>query len=224
VAAGGGDTLTSAEIVARSGRQLAENERPDLEALVPATAEAVLDVGCGSGLLGERLKRRGVRRVVGLELNPVAAERAKAILDEVLVCDVEAVDVPFADASFDCLVYGDILEHLIDPWAVLRRHRRLLKPDGLAIISVPNIAYWRVLADLARGRWRYQPSGTLDRTHLRFFTLEGIAELCRHAQLRMEHVHTTITPGRKSDLLNRVSLGRLEHLLVWRYVVEARPD
>jgi SAM-dependent methyltransferase len=218
------DQAMGEEMIARSGRQVAENERPDLERLVPRHAVAVLDVGCGFGRLGAALKRRGVARVVGVELSPVAADAARDLLDEVVVGDVEAVELPFPEASFDCVVYGDILEHLVDPWRVLRRHRGLLRRDGVALLSIPNVGYWRVLVGLARGRFRYEAAGTLDRTHLRFFTLEGIEELCGQAGLRIERVHTSIAPGGKSDRLNRLTRRRLEHLLVWRYVVEARPD
>src|SRR3954466_2739730 len=102
-------------LVARSGSPPALNERPDLERLVPREARSVLDVGCGPGLLGAALKRRGVERVVGVELTPEAARRAAEVLDEVVVADVDVDELPFEDASFDCVIYGDVLEHLIDP-------------------------------------------------------------------------------------------------------------
>ena len=210
-------------VSARSGSQLAENERSDLEVLVPPNAEVVLDVGCGLGYLGAALKRRGVGRVVGVELNPTAAREAESRIDEVLCLDVEKTSLPFPGQTFDCLIYGDILEHLIDPWAVVRDHRRLLKPDGFMLLSIPNVAYWRVLLDLLRGRWDYAPSGTLDATHLRFFTLRSIGALCRGAGLEASKVHTSLPAGGKSHWLNRLTAERLEHLLVWRYIVEARP-
>lgn len=210
-------------VVARSGRQLARNERPDLERLVPADARDVLDVGCGLGLLGAALKRRGVTRVVGVELTPEAAREAREVLDEVLSVDVEAAELPFPDGSFDCLVYGDVLEHLVDPWRVLREHRRLVRPGGRVIVSVPNVGYWRVVADLARGRFEYAAYGTLDATHLRFFTGATLERLCEQAGLRVIRVETGLPPRSLSGLLDRLTHGRLAHLLVWRYVVVAEP-
>ncbi len=208
---------------ARSGSQFAVNERPDIEALVPARTQALLDVGCGTGRLGASLKALGIPRVVGVELNPVAAEEARAVLDEVVVADVERDDLPFEDASFDCIVYGDVLEHLTDPWTTLVRQRRLLAPAGTVIVSIPNVAYWRNVLNVVRGRWEYTASGPLDATHLRFFTWTGIEQLLDQAGYRVEQVRTPIVAGSKSSLVNRVTRRRLEHLLVWRYVVVARP-
>jgi methionine biosynthesis protein MetW len=200
-----------------------ENERPDIEALVPYGLGAVLDVGCGRGLLGAALKHsRGARRVVGIEIDAEAAKEARSRLDEVYLLDVEREPLPFDDGSFDCIVYGDVLEHLVDPWRVLHEQRRLLVADGIAIVSIPNIAFWHVVLDLVRGRWEYTTHGTLDSTHLRFFTRRSIEELLAQAGFRVERVATPITPGGKSWWLNRLSGGRLEHLLVWRYVFVVR--
>jgi methionine biosynthesis protein MetW len=209
-------------LVARAGSQFVENDRPDLAALVPADAHAVLDVGCGPGQLGAELKRRGVARVVGIELNPVAAELASERLDEVLTCDIETSELAFTDGTFDCIVYGDILEHLIDPWALLRAHRRLVRAGGKIIVSMPNIGYWGVIRDLLRGRWEYTTFGTMDATHLRFGTLKTISGMCEQAGFRVVAVHTSVPINSKSGLFNRLTRRRFEHLLVWRYVLEAQ--
>jgi SAM-dependent methyltransferase len=203
-------------LTARSGSQFAVNERPD-------HTQALLDVGCGTGRLGGSLKTLGIPRVVGVELNPRAAAEARAMLDEVVVADIEKDPLPFADGSFDCIVYGDILEHLVDPWTTLHSQRRLLTPAGAVVVSIPNVAYWRNVLDILRGRWEYTASGTLDATHLRFFTWAGIEQLLDQAGYRVERVKTPLVRGGKAWILNRITRGRLEHLLTWRYVVVARP-
>lgn len=207
--------------IARSGQQFVENDRPDLAALIDPGADAVLDVGCGPGQLGAELKARGVRRVVGIELNPSAARVAADRLDEVLTLNVETDEVPYADGSFDYIVYGDVVEHLVDPWSVLRAHRRLLRETGSVIISTPNIGYWPVIADLLRGRWEYRDHGTMDGTHLRFFTRKGLQQLCEQAGYQVARIDTTVPPRSKAGLFNRLTGKRLEHLLVWRYTVVA---
>jgi methionine biosynthesis protein MetW len=209
--------------IARSGSQFADNDRVDLVDLVAPSRSSVLDVGCGPGQLGAALKARGIARVVGIELNPEAARLAADRLDEVLTVDVEADELPFADGEFDCIIYGDVLEHLVDPWAVLRAHRRLAADGATVIVSTPNIGYWRVIVDLLCGRWDYRSYGTMDATHLRFFTRRSLVQLCEQSGFRVVRVHTSVPRSSKSGLLNRLTGGRLEHLLVWRYVIEATP-
>jgi SAM-dependent methyltransferase len=130
-------------------------------ALVPAGARRVLDVGCGGGELGRLLKRRG-HYVAGIELVPAAAERARTILDQVACFDLETDPPPFSPGSFDAIILADVLEHLIDPWRVLKQLVRLLSPGGRVIASVPNLQNWKVLRRLLVGRWRYRERGITD--------------------------------------------------------------
>lgn len=146
-----------------------EHARPEVQAMVPADARHVLDVGCGAGRLGAALRAAG-RRVIGIELDPVQAARARTCLDHVLVGDVETMDLPFSPGTFDCIVCADVLEHLRNPWQFLARCRGLLTPDGALVVSIPNIQFVGVLGELAQGRFTYRAAGILDRTHLRFFT------------------------------------------------------
>ena len=153
------------------------NER--IVARVPPGACRILDVGCALGRLGEILKshqcRQGTatpgREVWGIELVPEIAIQAKVRLDHVLVGDIEQMDpLPLPERYFDCLVCGDVLEHLRDPEGVLRRLRRHLAPGATVIANVPNVAHWSVLAQLLQGQFNYEDKGLLDRTHLHFFT------------------------------------------------------
>ena len=77
--------------------------------------------------------------------------------------DVERDPLPFAlDRPFDCIIYGDVLEHLSDPWFVIRRHAELLSDDGTILICVPNIEHWSFAHRLLRGEWHYDPDGLMD--------------------------------------------------------------
>jgi hypothetical protein len=87
------------------------------------------------------------------------------------------------DRPIDCIVYGDILEHLRDPWRVLRRHAEALSDDGTIVICVPNMQHWSFADRLLRGTWRYEPAGLLDETHLRWFSLETMREGLEQAGL-----------------------------------------
>jgi 2-polyprenyl-3-methyl-5-hydroxy-6-metoxy-1,4-benzoquinol methylase len=161
------------------------NARADVLRRVPPSARTILDVGCGAGALGASIKRRQDARVVGIEYVPEQAARAAAVLDTVHTGDVATIELPYAPGSFDCLIYGDVLEHLVDPWDVLAKQRPLLARGGTLIVSLPNIQFIGVILGLLRGRWEYQPRGVLDRTHLRFFTRRSGRALIEGAGYRI---------------------------------------
>jgi SAM-dependent methyltransferase len=170
------------------------NER--LARLVPADACRILEVGCGEGRLGARLKAlRPGREVFGVEREPAAAAVAARNLDRVFHLDVEQDDPPLEAGSLDVLLYGDVLEHLVDPLAALRRHRRLLRPGGIVLASVPNVQHHTVLTALLAGDFQYQPSGLLDATHLRFFTWSTVFKLFLDAGCAPEIVDDTRLPA-----------------------------
>ena len=154
----------------------------NLAALVPQDARRVLEVGCGSGALAKYLKNRipGLA-YVGVEANPSAAENATAVMDRILVGDAESISNADIQGerceTMDCIVYGDVLEHLVDPWALLRRHRGMLSENGVVVASIPNLQYWKVVGRIITDTWRYEDEGPLDRTHLRWFTRVGVVEL-----------------------------------------------
>ena len=153
----------------------------------------VLDVGCGSGVHGADLHRLLGHRVTGVDLSEESIAKARSRLVAAHVADVtKPEEYPFA-ADFDVLVFSDILEHLYDPVAVLRDHLKLLKPGGYAVISLPNVAIWNVRLELLFGRFRYQDTGTLDRTHIRFFNQRSFLELLGACGLKVER--RRITPG-----------------------------
>jgi methionine biosynthesis protein MetW len=155
----------------------------------------VLDVGCGSGVHGAELNRAHGHLVTGVDCAEESIAKARSRLTEACVGDVTKPELyPFAKAKrFDVIVFSDILEHLYDPEAVLRAHLFLLKPEGHVLISIPNVAIWNVRASLLAGSFQYQDTGTLDRTHIRFFTRKSIRELIEAAGIRIDRAR--ITPG-----------------------------
>lgn len=165
------------------------NPRPDMAQFVPPGLERVLELGCGSGLFGEALKRSGVREVVGIEASPGPARAAARRLDRVIVADVERDVLDLAAGGFDCLVCNDVLEHLVDPWAVLEKLRLFLRAEAWLLVSIPNVRHHRVVRHLIwPGQWRYEDDGVLDRTHLRFFTRDSACDLVESAGFRIERM------------------------------------
>ena len=153
-----------------------DHPNADLLERIPLDAAVVLDVGCGAGSLGAAYRRLNPRaRLLGIDLDPLAAEIAARRLDHVAVVDVETDPLPFElDRPIDCIIYGDVLEHLRDPWPVLRHHVAALSDEGTILICVPNLEHWSFADRLLRGTWDYEPSGLLDDTHLRWFSLESM--------------------------------------------------
>jgi 2-polyprenyl-3-methyl-5-hydroxy-6-metoxy-1,4-benzoquinol methylase len=168
-----------------------ERARPEITMHVPASARRVLDLGCATGTTGAALKAGGDVEVVGVEREPGYAREAATRLDDVITADVEALD-PAPLGAFDCLIAADVLEHLVDPWSVLRRYARQLEPGGTAIVSLPNVGHWSTYAHLLRGTWPRKPEGIFDATHLRWFTLRDAEALLAQAGLRP---HTVVRRG-----------------------------
>ena len=158
--------------------------RPDVAELVSRDSRVIVDVGCGAGLLGAQLKRDQPGRIVyGIEPDRAAAERARGALDDVLHGGAET---PWPDhwQRPDCLVFADVLEHMVDPWSTLRSAAARLGAGGRVLISLPNAAHYSVVGPLVlHGRWEYREQGILDRTHLRFFTRKSAFELVQSAGL-----------------------------------------
>lgn len=142
----------------------------------------VLEVGCNTGYFTKLLVERGCR-VVGVELDPRAAEKARDIASKVIVGDIEDDQtLNQINGKFDVILFMHILEHIIDPWRVLAEIKKYLKQEGKSIIAIPNVACWSVRrALLFKGKFEYVDTGIFDRTHLRFFTFETIQELIRQS-------------------------------------------
>lgn len=160
--------------------------------------QRVLDVGCGGGFLAMHLSRKGAI-VSGLERNPEAAALARAHCARVIEGDIAAGDPLDPDARFDVIVCADVLEHLPAPDQALGRLARHLEADGCFLISVPNVAHYKIRLGLLAGRFDYEDSGILDRTHLRFFTRRTALAMIEACGLRPEVV----------DVVWGVPLGRL---------------
>jgi 2-polyprenyl-3-methyl-5-hydroxy-6-metoxy-1,4-benzoquinol methylase len=156
-----------------------ELERPELTARVPGDRRRLLDVGCGSGGTAAALARRipGLS-TTGIERDPHAAARAEKSLDSVIRADAgEALArLEAAGERFDAFLFADVLEHLDDPGAALKKARAIASPGALLIASVPNAGHLSLARDLAAGRFDPVPAGLADVGHLRWFTRASLAE------------------------------------------------
>ncbi len=167
--------------------------------------------------------------MVGVEYVAEQAAQAARVLDVVHVGDVQTLELPYAPGSFDCLVYADVLEHIIDPWSLLVCHRPLLASGGTLIVSLPNVQFIGVIAGLLRGRWDYRERGVLDRTHLRFFTRRSAQTMIEDAGYRIMATHRNFrwfdAPGSRFHRYARMTalLPWVRDLFTYQYLFVARP-
>jgi SAM-dependent methyltransferase len=148
--------------------------------LVPESAVRILDVGCGTGTLGEHLLQNGQRYVVGITYSSAEAEVASTRLSDVYCADL--TDFDFSPlGKFDCVILSHILEHMYFPTELLERLKSVLTPESVIVVALPNVVWWKQRLQFLAGRWRYQDWGILDRTHFRFFDQRSSAELLEDA-------------------------------------------
>lgn len=204
--------------------------------------ERSLDVGCFVGATSALIKsRHGNCHTVGIEPSLPAAEVARKRMDTVHVGMLEEIDFPaagYAEGHFDAIVLADVLEHMYNPWGALKRLKPYLSPRGCLLASIPNARNLAVLGQLAAGRWRYEPAGLLDVTHIRFFTRVEIQEMFPATGYRIEALVCNPDPRwarlmQQRETTRNVTAGKLTlsdltpdditELATLQFYVRARP-
>lgn len=188
-------------------RPLDPDEVPGIVAKMIPMGSRVLDVGCGEGLLSTVLENACRAEFVGIEPDPTRAARAVARGLNVVRGFFEEQAIRQL-GLFDVVLFADVLEHLANPQAMLITCRGALKPGGATIVSIPNVAHWSVRTELLQGRFRYQPTGIMDATHLRWFTAASATSLL--ASAGFDAVEYRASAGVAApDNLNRAPIGWL---------------
>jgi 2-polyprenyl-3-methyl-5-hydroxy-6-metoxy-1,4-benzoquinol methylase len=198
--------------------------RYEVEPLLPARAERVLEIGCGAGLTMQWLRQTGrAGEAWGIELVESAAQRAREHFREVRVGDAEALAASAFDGlQFDLILCLDVLEHMVDPWRCVQALEQRLAPGGRLVISVPNVRCLKVVLPLLfLGEWRYGEKGILDRTHLRFFTRRTALALAAGNGLRIDRCIGHRQAHSRLALLHRATFGRLVELTSIQFIVAA---
>lgn len=204
--------------------------RDDVAPFIPKEARSALDIGCSGGGFGLTVRRAlgdGVR-IVGVEAVPSQAAKARQGhgYDEVLVGYFPEAMAGSTD-SFDVVFFNDVLEHVLDPGRLLEEVHSHLSPTGVVVASIPSIQYAPVLRALLAGRWDYADSGTLDRTHVRFFTRATMIELFEQRGFVVERCEginsATVLDWQKRTLRRRLWLRVFPDSEWVQFVVVARP-
>jgi tRNA A58 N-methylase Trm61 len=176
----------------------------ELLKLIPPDAKFVLEVGCGSGLLGALYKSVNPHgRYVGCESDTDAAARARHHLDSVAAADPELLEIDsvgVASGQIDCLIYCNALERASDPWSMVKRQARWLSNSGILLAAVANVQYWRTLRDLMRGRHEAWERAFRDQGEERPFTLDGLRRMFEEADMNPLNI---VGLGQKSEEFDR---------------------
>ena len=145
--------------------------------------KTVLDVGCAAGQLGEICEGN---IFYGVDGNEEAVKEASKIYKEVMLLDLNTIpSKELFETKFDFIVFADVLEHLLYPEKILEHFKTYLKDDGVIIVSLPNVALWRVRLNLLFGKFDYTDYGVMDRTHLHLYTFKTAKELLENAGLKV---------------------------------------
>ncbi len=188
----------------------------------------VLEVGCGLGATLANIQYLYPNAEVhGIELVKEIVDIAKNSQD--IICgDIEQMTIPFEEGSFDYIILGDVIEHLRNPWGVLNNLKEYLKVGGYFLCSIPNLMHYSVITELLKGNFTYKDSGILDRTHLRFFTLNEIVQMFQFdCEMKIENVDI-ITMGDGSDnedykqLISMEGIADKIQFLTYQYIVKVK--
>jgi 2-polyprenyl-3-methyl-5-hydroxy-6-metoxy-1,4-benzoquinol methylase len=199
--------------------------RAEMLKYIPPDVATTLEFGCGSGGFSALIKRTLQAETWAVEIDKKAAAEAAGKLDKVIAKDATEAVADLPDAYFDCIVFMDVLEHLVDPYALLLSVRSKLTPRGVMVCSLPNVRYYENYIEFAwKGNWDYTEVGILDKTHLRFFTYRSIQKTFDQFAfeiLTLEGIHPT--RNKKFRVLNRLLFNAIDDLRYLQFAVVVRP-
>lgn len=175
--------------------------------------ETILDVGCACGDIGYILHKYKKCKVYGIENNHKSIEIAHSqhVYEQIWECDLNNINLEKYTNYynyFDCIIFGDILEHLYNPKETLSKLLHFLKIDGSIILSIPNIGHSSIKALLLNDYFIYTPTGLLDNTHIRFFTKNSIILLLTQLGLQINKCEAVSAPLNGTypiDLYNKIN-------------------
>lgn len=163
--------------------------RPELLPFIDFKIDSALDIGCGNGSFGSMLKAKFGCTVFGIEPDETSAALASKNIDKVINTVFDEHIKGLENKQFDCIFFNDVLEHLVNPDDALILCKKLLKPNGKIIASIPNIRWYPVILELLRYKdFKYQNAGVMDKTHLRFFTERSMIRMFETNDYKIENI------------------------------------
>ena len=200
--------------------------RKDILPLIPKMGGTLLDVGGGVGATAALLKKSGYVEKAGV---------VDLVIDEARSLDLnfryavnldspDALDKVFVEnGPFSIILCLDVLEHLVDPWSLIKRLHAMLEPNGIVVASIPNIRYYRASFPLFfQGKWELEDSGIRDRTHLRWFVKKTAKELMGTSGMALELCISKRAGGRRVRLFQKLTFGLFDDFTSIQFLIRAR--
>lgn len=186
-----------------------------LEICTDLKNKKVLDVGCGTGYLGEELETRGAE-VTGIDISKVALKKAHEVLSFTKVVDLNEDKIPFKDKTFDLIVVSEVIEHLFKPVIILEELRRILRDKGQLIITTPNFLYWGHRLKFLIGRFGYTDEGPFDIGHIHFYTYQTLIDDLHKSGFRIVKDNHVYAKGNFLSLLKNTFPG----IFAYQFIVK----
>ena len=135
---------------------------------------------------------------------------------------MERLEFTWQPCQFDGLIMSEVLEHLVEPWALLKRLHQYIRPGAIVLASSPNISHWRVIRELVEGRFQLADQGVFDRTHMRWFTPDSYAAMFERAGYDVVRITPLVPFSPRTRMISRWTNGRYDHLFTTQICLEAR--
>jgi SAM-dependent methyltransferase len=136
---------------------------------IPNGAQTILDVGCGAGDNARILATAG-KVVDGITLSDSERDDAKRFCRNVVIHNLENGLPAQVSGPYDCVLCSHVLEHICWPERLLADIRSRLHKDGLLLVALPNMLFWKNRWRIFTGILEYQESGLMDNTHFRWYS------------------------------------------------------
>lgn len=171
------------------------------------SGKKVLEIGAGPGSITKHLSGTLGCDVVAVEIDPSALERLAPFARRTYALNLNdeswSDQIRADEGTFDVVIAADVLEHVYDPWAVLRGMKTLLNEAGAVILSIPHVGHAAIAGCLFDEDFEYRPWGLLDRTHIRFFGLKNIQHLYNYQGLSIEHSEFVVRTPEMTEFVRR---------------------
>lgn len=205
------------------------HERNEMLKFIPKGVRLVLDVGCSSGVFGNSVKKQFNCEVWGIEPDKRAAQKAQTLLDKVYNTFFDE-HIDLQNRKFDCIIFNDVLEHLVNPFDALELCKRNLSSNGVIVSSIPNIRFFDAVYHIVFQKdFKYEGAGIFDKTHLRFFTKKSIERMFSEAGYKLvtiEGINSIKEINNKGyrnfNILNTLLLKSISDMEYQQFAVVAR--